>query len=81
MTALEAGLVAPSQHGGPDPIVHARPVDEAGAAAAVGDLLIALGLNPADPGLTDTPRHPAHIPVRAPPPPLPRGGPRGVPAR
>lgn len=43
------------------PVVHAREIDEEGAAVAVRDLLEALGLDPADDGLADTPRRVARM--------------------
>jgi GTP cyclohydrolase IA len=59
MTALPAATR--TQDTVVEPIVHARAVDQTAAAAAVADLLAALGLNPDDEGLADTPRRVAHM--------------------
>lgn len=48
-------LPTPVRRDAHESIVHARPVDRRRAAAAVSDLLEALGLDPTDPGLVDTP--------------------------
>lgn len=55
MTPRASELATDADRPAPEPVVHARAVDEGRAAAAISDLLTALGLNPGDPGLVDTP--------------------------
>jgi GTP cyclohydrolase I len=57
MTALPAATAEDA----PRPAVHARPVDRDRAAAAVADLLDALGLDRTTAGLVDTPRRVADL--------------------
>jgi GTP cyclohydrolase IA len=58
-----SALIAEHAAGGglSEPIVHARPVDEAAAADAVARLLAALGLDTTAAGLVDTPRRVARM--------------------
>jgi GTP cyclohydrolase IA len=58
-----SALIAEHAAGGglAEPIVHARPVDEAAAADAVARLLAALGLDTTAAGLVDTPRRVARM--------------------
>ena len=61
MTAIALDLHVTPDVARPAPAVHARTIDEERAAAAVSNLLEALGLDPGDDGLTDTPRRVARM--------------------
>lgn len=61
LSARPSELDADAERAAPEPGVPVRAVDEARAAKAIGELLEALGLNPDDPGLADTPERMARM--------------------
>ena len=61
MTAVASDIPMAPDRGDPAPVVFARTVDEDRAAAAVSDLLDALGLDTRDDGLAETPRRVARM--------------------